>query len=257
MGSIVTQAYSCAPGMRLYADSRASARAAMSVSTEMPFSAASACRASIISVSLMASRPSCRRWWSSGHPPALGVEPCRAWGGPPREYGPGPVDVVVGQPLVACSGADGDALVVGRHDLALEAALAVAGGATGERELHLDGLAHGAGEVAGGAQAALEAGAGDLERVGAGDGVGLVEGSGHGAGGVGQHVEVEACRAVDDDLQHRPRDLDVVQVEVALGQEGQHDVTDAIGDGHRGWPPSFHTKGVGTGPTPSLEPLER
>jgi hypothetical protein len=87
----------------------------------------------------------------------------------------GPIDVVEGQPLVAGSGVQRHPVVVGRGDLAFEAARTAPGVPGRGGELDLDALAHGAGEVAGCAEPALEARTAHLEGVRPGDGIGLVE----------------------------------------------------------------------------------
>ena len=74
-GSMMTHAYSCEFGSRLYADSNASASAPNSVSIEIPLSTASACSASMRSGEFIttgpslpcgtrSTRPSCPSWLS-------------------------------------------------------------------------------------------------------------------------------------------------------------------------------------------------
>ncbi len=184
----------------------------MSVSTEMPFSAASACRASIISVSLMASRPSCSSMVVAAAPPAFAAAGRRPLPG----FGAGPT-------RTRCGPGRCRRRPAARRRRAVRTVTPSSSAATTSPSrrrsppwaappaavsLTVTDSPTARAKWRGRAQAALEAGAADLEGVGPGDGVGLVERAGHGAGGVGEHVEVEAGRAVDDHLQRpdrRPR----------------------------------------------------
>ena len=70
------------------------------------------------------------------------------------------------------------------------------------------------------AQRPLHAGAGDLQRVAAGDGVVVVELAGHDPGGQGDGVEVDAAGLVDADAQDAAGVLDVVDLEAEVGEQG-------------------------------------
>src|SRR5690606_32603013 len=58
-----------------------------------------------------------------------------------------------------------------------------------------------------------------------------------------EQVEVDALRPVDDHLEQRPGHLEVVEVEPAVGQEGQDQLTNPVGHGHLRYLLSYERRG--------------
>ena len=87
-------------------------------------------------------------------------------------------------------------------------------------------------KCAGSAQLALEPGAGDLERVVTGHRIVVVELAGDEPGGQGDVLEVDAAlaagRGVDGDPQRAAAELEVVEVELEVGDDGRDERTDAL-----------------------------
>ena len=100
--------------------------------------------------------------------------------------------------------------------------------------LDLDQISDGSDEVHRGPQVPFESGARDLERVGVGDEVCLVEGCGHAAGRRSEVCQVDAALAVHQDTQAGTGVLEVVQVQAEIGQDRHDDIADPFGrDAHR------------------------
>src|SRR5262249_32091407 len=90
-------------------------------------------------------------------------------------------------------------------------------------------------EVVGGPERSLEPGARDLEGVVTGDRVGMVELARHDARRQRDGLEVDAAGAGDRDPHDTPGVLEVVQRQTEVGQERQHQLTNAVGGrGHGG-----------------------
>ena len=228
-GSIVTQAYSWAPGIRLYADSSASARAPSSVSTEIPLSCASAASASPMSRLVMSSclLPAPRGPTRTRCGPAR----CR------RSAGCGSVPSALVTVTVSSSACGHGAIDP-----------AVALGAGLGLDLHLG--AERAPEVDGGAQGPLEARGAHLEGVVTVDRVVLVEGAGQLPGDLGQGVDVGAAVTVDEDPEDPAGQLQVVQLQPGGLDEGRDEVLDAGSRSTSPSPPPWARQSNGVGRSP-------
>src|SRR3954447_23801439 len=150
----------------------------------------------------------------------------RCW--TPGKHRLGPVDLVVGDDALGlgrvvepdrCRG------LVGGHQRALQAALAALafrGDDVAQSQRHR--LADGASEVVRCPQAAFEPWAGDLERVVTGHRVVVVELAADQARRQGEGLEVETLlrtrRTVDGDAQRAATKLEVVQLQVQIGDDG-------------------------------------